>query len=365
MEHLSIMGIGTAVPAYCLDQEDAVRRMKQALKDRPEDAKWMHRIFTHCGVNTRYTCEPNLLERADLCRYVPTTQDTNIPTTDERMSIYQKESVGLALEAAQKALEDSGNHPSDITHLITVSCTGLFLPGLDAELSWHLDLRSDVQRIPLTFMGCAAGLTALRVSEQIVRSNPNATVLVVTVELCSLHIQPSFEKEQLFTAAFFGDGASACVVGTADLANKGMLTIHKAQEVIIPNTSTKMKWTVGNYGFQLQLSPEIPRIIAKEVPDVFRLFWEDESLPDLWAIHPGGRGIIDSLQASFDLTDAQTESSRSILHRYGNMSSATILFVLADIRQRLLDNAEGDKDGIALAFGPGITAELIRFSYHP
>jgi predicted naringenin-chalcone synthase len=126
-----------------------------------------------------------------------------------------------------------------------------------------------------------------------------------------------------------------------------------------------MRWTVGNYGFQLYLSPEIPRVIAKEVPNAFKTFWGDEALPSLWAIHPGGRGIIDSLQAAFDLTDSQTAASRSILREYGNMSSATILFVLARLREDQLRTNEGFKDGIAIAFGPGMTAEMIRFSYHP
>ncbi|WP_256757852.1 type III polyketide synthase [Cohnella sp. WQ 127256] len=365
MESITIMGIGTAVPAYCLEQEDSVRRLKEAMKERPEDARWVHRIFAHCGVDTRYTCEPNLLEPVERCRYIPSTPEMNIPTTEERMSIYHKESILLAVEAAQKALTDSRKRPSDITHLITVSCTGLFLPGLDAELIGHLDLRGDVHRTPLTFMGCAAGLTALRLSEEIVRREPNAKVLMVTVELCSLHIQPSFDKAHLFTAALFGDGASACVVGMKDPERLRGFAIHKAEAILFPHTADKMKWTVGNHGFQLHLSPEIPQLIAKEVPEAFQAFWGDEALPTLWAIHPGGRGIIDSLQKAFNLTDMQTAPSRSVLRQYGNMSSATILFVLAQLREDQLKTNEGYHDGIALAFGPGMTAEMIRFSYHP
>ncbi|WP_233566548.1 type III polyketide synthase [Cohnella endophytica] len=365
MELISIMGIGTSVPAYCLDQEDALRRLREALKERPEVARWAQRIFTHCGVDTRYTCEPNLLEPANRCRYVPSTPELTIPTTEERMTLYQKESILLAVEAAQKALADSRNRPQDITHLIMVSCTGLFLPGLDAELIWRLDLRGDVHRVPLTFMGCAAGLTALRQSEEIVRREPEARVLVVTVELCTLHIQPSFDKEHLFTAAFFGDGASACVVGMTDREHSVGFAIRKSNSVMLPNTLDKMKWTVGNYGFQLHLSPEIPGLIAKEVPEVFKSFWGDDSLPAFWAIHPGGRGIIDSLQSAFHLSDSQTGASRSILRQYGNMSSATILFVLAQLREDQFRTNEGFKDGVALAFGPGMTVELMRISYQP
>ncbi|WP_239619222.1 type III polyketide synthase [Cohnella mopanensis] len=365
MECLSILGIGTAVPAYCLDQDDVARRLKEAMKERPEDARWVDRVFAHGGVDTRYTCEPNLLEPANRCRYIPSVSELNIPSTDERMSLYHKESILIAMKAARTALTDSQIKPSDITHLITVSCTGLYLPGLDTELIWRLDLSGDVHRVPLTFLGCAAGLTALRVSEEIVRMDPNAKVLVVTVELCSLHIQPSFDKEHLFTAALFGDGASACVVGMSDPDCQGGFAIQKSHTVLFPNSSSKMKWTVGNFGFQLYLSPDIPRLITKEVPEAFKSFWNDEALPALWAIHPGGRGIIDSLQAAFHLTDSQTAASRSILREYGNMSSATILFVLARLREDQLRTNEGVKDGIALAFGPGMTAEMIRFTYRP
>ncbi|TVY02191.1 type III polyketide synthase [Cohnella terricola] len=365
MEHVAIVGIGTAVPAYGLDQEDASRRLSDALASSPDNARWAQRIFGHSGVDRRYTCDPRLLEPAASCCYLPSGADTGVPTTEERMAIYQREAVVLAAEAARKALADSKSRPGDITHLIAVSCTGMFLPGLDAELIDPLDLRPDVRRIPLTFMGCAAGLTAIRQAEEIVRNSPSSKVLVVAVELCTLHIQPSFEREQLFAAAFFGDGASACVIGKPDPADEGNFGLRKTQALLLPNTSDKMRWTIGNYGFRLFLSPEIPRLIAREVPEALQLFWGCEEMPELWAIHPGGRGIIDALSAAFGLEDSQTEASRSVLRRYGNMSSATILFVLAEIRERQLEKNEGMKEGIAVAFGPGMTAEMIRFTFHP
>jgi len=365
LEHVAITGIGTAVPAYGLDQEDASRRLSDAMANDPDNARWAQRIFGHSGVERRYTCDPRLLEPAASCCYLPSSTDSGVPTTEDRMVIYHRESVALVVEAARKALADSRNRPGDITHLIAASCTGMFLPGLDAELIGLLDLRQDVRRIPLTFMGCAAGLTALRLAEEIVRESPLSQVLVVAVELCTLHIQPSFEREQIFATAFFGDGASACVVGKPDSAERGFFGLRKAQALLIPNTSDKMRWTIGNTGFRLFLSPEIPRLIARVIPEALRSFWGDDDLPDLWAIHPGGRGIIDALSSAFRLENSQTEASRSVLRRYGNMSSATILFVLAEIRERLRQKNEGTKDGIAVAFGPGMTAEMIRFAFHP
>ena len=365
MDHIAIRGIGTAVPPYRLEQEDASRRLKEALQDRPTDARWVQRIFSHCGVDSRYTCEPNLLEPASVCRYIPASPETRFPATEERMTLYREASVPLAEQAARRALTDSGMRPGDMTHLIVASCTGMFLPGLDAELVGRLDLRADVKRTPLTFLGCAAGLTALRLASDIVRGEPASRVLVVAAELCTLHIQPSFEREELFTASFFGDGASACVVAADGAEQGGALMLHEARAAAIPNTADRMQWTIGNYGFRLRLSPEIPALIAGEIPEAIRTFWPDEKLPELWAIHPGGRGIIDALASAFRLADEQTEASRSVLREYGNMSSATILFVLDRLREKLRRTNDGAKRGIALAFGPGMTAEMLRFSYRP
>jgi len=365
LEQIAILGIGTAVPAHVLEQQDVSMRLQEALRERSTDARWVQRIFAHCGVETRYTCEPNLLEPAEHCRYLPLSPVSSIPSTEERMALYREESVQIAIEAARKALADGRIRSGEITHLLAVSCTGMFLPGLDSELTSRLDLPADVRRIPLTFLGCAAGLTALRMAEEIVRNDDHARILVVAVELCSLHIQPSFEREHLFTASFFGDGASACVVGKAGEEIRQGFILHKAQASFLPNSSDKMSWTVGNYGFRLKLSPDIPRLIASEVPEAFRSFWGSEGMPELWAIHPGGRGIIDSLASSFRLTESQTEPSRAILRRYGNMSSATILFVFLFLRDELRRTRSGEKTGSALAFGPGMTAEMIRFSYRP
>lgn len=363
---LAIMGIGTAIPPFRLDQRDVWHRLEEALEEEPYVSRWGKRIFTNCGVDTRYTCEPNLLEPAGRCRYMPKSSGDGIPTTEERMGTYRSESVPLAAEAAKKALADSGVRPEEITHLLAVSCTGMFLPGLDAELAKRLDLRADVARLPLTFLGCAAGLTALREAARILRTDPEAKALIVTVELCTLHIQPTLTKEDLFTASFFGDGASACVVGMTEDARGGTFELHGARAVPLPDSADKMVWTIGNRGFQLVLSPHIPRLIADYVPSALRSFWGRRAAPELWAIHPGGRGIIDAVQDAFGLSGAQTAASRSVLRDYGNMSSSTILFVMDEIRKGHTRDRGGDAaaDGIAVAFGPGVTAELLRFSYH-
>lgn len=209
---IAILGIGTAVPDFRLDQADTAQRLAQALKDNPDSARWAKRIFKQCGVESRYTCEPNLLESAEDCRYFSRISNQFVPSTADRMETYKRESVPLGLKAARKALVDGNVDLSEITHLITVSCTGQFLPGMDAALVQQLGLAVTVNRIPLIFLGCAAGLKAVCLSRQIVSSNPSAKVLIVCVELCTLHIQPSSQREALFGASFFGDGSSACIV---------------------------------------------------------------------------------------------------------------------------------------------------------
>lgn len=369
---LTLMGIGTAVPRYRLDQRDVWFRLEEALKDDSHLSRWGKRIFASSGVDKRYTCESDLLKPAGECRYIQASTGKAIPTTEERMSVYRTESVPLAAEAAKRALLDSRLRPVDITHLLVASCTGMFLPGLDAELARVLDLRADAERLPLTFLGCAAGMTGIREAGRIVRANPAAKVLVVAVELCTLHIQPSLTKEDLYTTSFFGDGASACVVGMTEERRGGTFTLGRARAVPLPDSADKMIWTVGDRGFQLVLSPQIPRLIGEYVPAALRSFWREEgapntdSRPDLWAIHPGGKGIIDALQDAFELDAEQTAASRTVLRDYGNMSSATILFVLDELRRRQRDRAnEGGTEGIAVAFGPGVMAEFSRFAYNP
>lgn len=363
---IAILGIGTAVPSYLVNQADTSRRLIEALSDKPDSARWARRIFKQCGVENRYTCEPNLLEEAADCRYLPSTSNLDVPSTAERMGLYKRESVPLALKAAIEALVDGGIAASDITHLITVSCTGQFLPGMDAILVKQLELSPKVTRIPLQFLGCAAGLKAVGLSRQIVSANKAANVLIVCVELCTLHIQPSGDRDSLFAASFFGDGASACVVGSAsaDSSHNAIFELGSAHSVLLPDCADEMIWEVGNHGFDLYLSPDIPKLIGAFIPaEVKELCGEVK--PDLWAIHPGGKGIVEALQNKFELSAKQTAPSLGILRDYGNMSSATILFVLKAMRDELKESGCNRTSGIALAFGPGLTAELIQFHYMP
>ncbi|MBB6672753.1 type III polyketide synthase [Cohnella nanjingensis] len=362
---IAIRGIGTALPPHRLDQEDVTRRLGDALADRPDAIRWARRIFKQSGVETRYTCEPNLLEAAGLCRYVA-GEGSEVPATSDRMRLYREASVPLAWKAAAEALQDGGVAPSEVTHLIAVSCTGMFLPGLDVLLTQQLGLRADVKRIPLTFLGCAAGLSGIRLARELSQGDPSAVILVVCVELCTLHIQSSAEREALYATAFFGDGASACLVGRATGNRRALFALGEGEPVLLPDSNGEMVWTVGDRGFDLILSPRIPALIGQSVPPLLRRNYSSALAEDaLWAIHPGGRGIVDAIQQACGLTDAQTDASREVLRRYGNLSSATILFVLQELRHALDREAAGRREGIAVAFGPGVCAEFLPIAYLP
>ncbi|WP_219838344.1 type III polyketide synthase [Paenibacillus sp. R14(2021)] len=362
---IAILGIGTAVPEYRLDQADTSRRLAEALIERPDSARWVKRIFKQCGVETRYTCEPDLLQPAEACRYFSAQSNRSYPTTAERMATYKRESIPLGLRAARRALADGEAALSDITHLITVSCTGQFLPGLDAELVKGLGLAPTVNRMPLTFLGCAAGLKAVCLAKQIVSGNPAANVLIVCVELCTLHIQPSSMREALFGASFFGDGASACIVGTAGAGRHGIFQLGGDHSALMPDSAEEMVWEIGNYGFELYLSTNIPKLIGRFIPEQIEQLLRGGQQPELWAIHPGGKGIIDTLAEMYALTDEQVQPSRGVLSKYGNMSSATILFVLHEMRLELERRGSGPVSGLSLAFGPGLTCEMIQIGYLP
>ncbi|MEK3882943.1 type III polyketide synthase [Paenibacillus sp. PL2-23] len=370
-EIAAIWGIGTAVPPYRMDQEDTSRRLVEALAGagHTDSSRWAKRIFKQCGVDSRYTCEPNLLEEADDCRYFkgPELGGGLVPTTGERMAVYKQACVPLAVEAARAALADGGTEAESVTHLITVSCTGQFLPGLDAVLIRELGLRETAARYPLTFLGCAAGLKAIALAKGMVSAQPQARVLIVCVELCTLHIQPSGGREALYGASFFGDGASACVVGAAESRGRdnSCFLLGEERTVLLEGSEGEMVWEIGDHGFDLYLSTSIPRLIGEHVPAQVERLLEGAAKPDLWAIHPGGRGIVDILQELFGLTEEQTSASRSILRNYGNMSSATILFVLAEMKRELEASRAPVREGVALAFGPGVTAEMLRIAYAP
>jgi predicted naringenin-chalcone synthase len=371
---IGILSLGTALPRYCASQIAVGQWMADSLATQPALGRWLQRLYAKSGIETRYACVPDFSQPPEGSRLAPGQAPADTLTTAERMAIYEREATDLGAVAARRAIAayasrsdtDPAAVASSVTHLIGVSCTGFFAPGLDIAIVRELGLAPTVERTLIGFMGCAAAFNGLRAAWQIVRGQPSARVLVVCVELCSLHIQPGCKPENLVSASLFADGASACLVGCSQ-HHGDLFEIENFYTGLKPETGSDMIWQIGDHGFILRLSPQIPQHLAEAAPAALESLLGSAAWPHFWAIHPGGKAILDRLGAIFELRPEQLQASRSVLCRVGNLSSATIFFVLDELRRQLRQEpANGKKiGGVAMAFGPGLVIEMARLSYIP
>jgi predicted naringenin-chalcone synthase len=278
----------------------------------------------------------------------------NFPQTARRMQMFER----FAPQLAQRALDNlalTDEERRGITHVVVTSCTGLYAPGLDFEVVNHLGLNPSVERTMIVFMGCYAAINALKSARHIVRSEPEAKVLVLNLELCTLHFQETHDLEQVLSFLLFADGCAASLVS----ARHEGLAIDSFLALNIPETSHLITWRVGDLGFDMHLSGKVPSEIGRALKEMVRQVTrgKDPLSIDLWAVHPGGRSILDSVEKSFNLPAEALSYSRDVLMRYGNMSSATVMFVL----QQAMSSAQPGQQGCAMSFGPGLTAETMLF----
>jgi alpha-pyrone synthase len=276
------------------------------------------------------------------------------PTTAQRMARYEVEAPALAAAAVDRL--GLGEAARAVTHLIVTSCTGLSAPGVDLDLVRRCGLDPAVERTVIGFMGCYAAITALKLARHIVRSEPSAKVLVVSVELCSLHLQETDDIDRLLTFLLFGDGASAALVS----AEPAGLALAGFNAVLVQPAADQITWNIRDLGFDMVLSGKVPSTIndalragaARVLPDLA------PCAIDMWAVHPGGRTILDAVEGAFALAETALAPSRAVLRDYGNMSSPTVMFVL---ERFLRAKAPAGALGCAMAFGPGLTAETMLF----
>jgi predicted naringenin-chalcone synthase len=281
-------------------------------------------------------------------------EEGNFPTTARRMQFFERFAPQLARTALDR-LALTSEERSSVTHVIVTSCTGLYAPGLDFEAVNHLGLNPSVERTMIGFMGCYAAINALKSAHHIVRSEPGARVLVLNLELCSLHFQETEELQQVLSFLVFADGCAASLVS----AEPTGLAIDSFLAVSIPETSHLITWRIGELGFDMQLSGEVPGRIGVALKESGTQVTRgaDPASIDLWAVHPGGRSILDSVEKGLSLKPDALVSSRDVLARYGNMSSATVMFVL----KQIMLSAKAGQTGCAMSFGPGLTAETMLF----
>ncbi len=350
----------TLVPAHSADQDQIARRLGEWADDAVT-ARMIRHVFHRSGIERRHSVVPDftgageaqLFRRSGSGQLVP-------PSTHERMQVFRRHAGPMAVELAGRLIDGrSGFGPQDVTHVITVSCTGFENPGPDWSIVTELGLPASVERYNLGFMGCYAAMPALRMARQFCLARPEAVVLVVCLELCSLHMQMNSTPDAILGNALFSDGAAAALVSARPAAEDvPTLALNGFSSDMAPEGRREMAWEIGNLGFHLMLSSYVPDVIGANVDRIVERLLEPHGLEssdiDLWAVHPGGKAILDRVGRSLELDPRQIADSRAVLRDFGNMSSATVLFVL----QRMLREPEGPRRSIAaMAFGPGLTIE--------
>jgi predicted naringenin-chalcone synthase len=345
--------IGTAVPQHDIHSE-FVEFARMTLLD-PHQAALFDRMAMQADIEHRYSfLEPGPKPRDRFLDAERFYERGAFPSTAARMARFEPEALQLALRAIDRL--DIGDERALITHLVVVSCTGFTAPGLDFHIMRAAGLNDGVERSIIGFMGCFAAVNGLKFARHIVRSEPQARVLLVNLELSSLHLQEHFQDvPKMLGFLLFGDGASAALV----TAEPGGVRLDAFRSAAIPNSAELITWTIGDQGFSMHLSGQVPGRIRRWLPVHSRSLLGERAAADidLWAVHAGGRSILDAVQQSLALPVGALHFSRGVLRDFGNMSSATLMFVL----QRILACRDATGTGLAVAFGPGLTVESFTF----
>lgn len=361
-----IISIGTAIPRYAAQQRTILDFMCSAYQDVTAERK-LKVLFRQSGINMRYSVVPDFNNGPSEDSFF--SLSPNAPTVENRLSKFKSDAVSLALDAIHDSLQKLQKSVADfgITHLITVTCTGIYAPGLDAVLIDRLNLPGDTFHASVNFMGCNAAFQALKMADMIARTEVNARVMIVCVELCTLHFQPKINADNLLSNTIFGDGAAAVVIISdtqAEIDNHQGIAINGFFSLLLSKGKELMSWDITTINFEMVLDPAIPEFIGDQVNDLIRRAGQKLGITpdkiDKWAIHPGGKKILDTIKMQLRLTDCDLQYSYKVLEEYGNMSSPTILFVLNEI---MMASHKPDETIFSIGFGPGLSIESALFTY--
>ena len=360
-----LIDIATANPPYKVSQSKVGDELKKIIPGNAA-ARMIDAASVHSGIDSRYFAIADAVDMPSKKFY---TKDSSFikPGTDSRMNEYEIWSKQLSKQSVENLLKDNRINPSKINRIVTISCTGFFAPGLDHFLinTFHFPLSA--KRTNIGFMGCAAsivGFGAVLDSMKSASENDSLTLLL-SLELCSLHVQTEPTRDNILANMLFADGCAAVLFSPSPITeSKAKLNLISTDSFLFPETEKFMKWKIGSFGFELVLSSELPKtILESAIPQLNKILnargIKIDSIKH-WALHPGGRAILDALQNGLCLSDEMMEPSRNVLKNFGNMSSASILFVLKE----LLNTRKINKDDLccAVAFGPGLTMEVALFS---
>jgi predicted naringenin-chalcone synthase len=346
--NVGITSIGLATPIHVATRDQSIEHAIERCASSRQHKAFLRRIHAGSGIESR-----GAVVLADGLLPPAQSTDDRGPGTERRLEAFAEEAPDLAARAAEQAVQLSPIDASDFTHLITVSCTGFAAPGVDIELIDRLRLPRNIERTHIGFMGCHGAINGIRVARAVARENQDSKVLLCCVELCSLHFQYGWRRDQVVANTLFADGAAAAVVESAQHAPS--VSVQSTASIVIPNSKDAMSWSVGDHGFEMTLSLDAPAALAEHLAP-----WLDDWLGARglnrsevtgWAVHPGGPGVLDTIERALELGSDDLVYSRAVLREHGNMSSATLLFIL----ERMMNRVCGPI--VALAFGPGLTIE--------
>jgi predicted naringenin-chalcone synthase len=354
----------TSNPSHCFDTEEMITFVENHVTD-PIFQRKFRLLAREASISKKYSAVPDFCKRQNVENELFYGLDPN-PTTEQRMNVYEKMAVELGLKNVLQTLEKSNTKASDLTHIISVSCTGMMAPGLETALVEKLGLSRSTKRYAVNFMGCYASFHALRLADHIATGDENARVLVVSIELCTLHFRVDPSNDNILSTYLFGDGVGSCIVSSQH-THPVSLELLGFESLLISDGKEEMEWHIGNNGFEMVLSSKVSKSIEANIKNAVDILMLKNAISfndvQQYAIHPGGKNIIKAFETALGLEEKHLKYSYEVLRDYGNMSSATILFVL----QKLIDESTIEQKGnliYSAAFGPGLTVEsgLMRLS---
>lgn len=362
-----ITAIGTASPPYRQSQKKVNELMSSVLMLKPVEKRILRSIYNATGIEYRYSVLSDFGKSIGEFIFFPNDINESFPTTAMRMKVYKNNASALAVQAIENCLNEYPEFDlKNITHLVTVSCTGMYAPGIDIEIVHALKLRSTVQRTAINFMGCYGAFNGIKVARAICNGDPSAKVLVVSVELCTIHFQKSVAQDNLIASAIFADGAAAVLI-EAESTRKKYFSLESFYCDLLPQASQEMAWHIGDAGFDMVLTSYVPQAIESGIQLFVEKLLQQAQLQfsdiDYYAIHPGGVKILQACEKALNLTAEQNAYSYEVLRQYGNMSSATILYVLKAIWETV-SREQHASDIFSCAFGPGLTLESMLLKIH-
>jgi predicted naringenin-chalcone synthase len=363
-----ICAIGTANPPLRIPQMQIAGFMADALGfDAPETRK-LQALYRVSGIEHRYTVVDDYNKTNGNFTFYPNTADLEpFPTVKPRMALYKQHALDISIAAINDCLLQIPEVTlSSITHLVTVSCTGMYAPGLDIEILEELHLPTTIQRTAINFMGCYAAFNGLKVADAFCKADPKARVLVVCTEICTIHFQKYRDPDHLVSNALFGDGAAAVLV-QAKPAEAPSLRLESFHCDLVSSGKKEMAWHISDFGFEMTLSSYVPAMIRQGIRKLTDNLLSNlpisiKDIP-LFAIHPGGRKILECIEHELGLTHHDNRFAYDILRNFGNMSSATVLFVL----KAVIESLQPEQDAaplLSFAFGPGLTLESMLLKVH-